>query len=328
MAGKKPVVIVTRKLPEVIEIRLMELFDARLNVSDHPFSPDELKEALKVADVLVPTITDDLNAEVLACAGPQLRLIANFGAGVDHIDLTAAARRNIIVTNTPGVLTNDTADVAMALILAVPRRIAEGERLVRTGGWTGWTPTFMLGRRLEGKRLGIVGMGRIGQAVAHRARAFGMSIHYHNRKRVHPEAEAELEATYWANLDEMLSRVDVVSLHCPLTAQTRHLLSVERLKRLRPHSYVINTARGELIDEAALVDALNRQALAGAGLEVFEFEPRIHPKLLEMDNVTLLPHMGSATIEAREEMGEKVVINIKSFVDGHRPPDRVLANLL
>ncbi|MBW7852333.1 MAG: D-glycerate dehydrogenase [Rhodospirillales bacterium] len=328
MAPKKPVVIVTRKLPDAIETRMMELFDARLNVDDRPMSKLELVEAVKTADVLVPTVTDRIDATLLSQAGPNLRLIANFGNGVDHIDLATARSRGVIVTNTPGVLTEDTADMTMAMILAVPRRLAEGERLVRANKWGGWGPTFMLGHRIWGKRLGIIGMGRIGQAVARRARGFGLSIHYHNRKRVHPDLEAELEATYWESLDQMLARMDIISVHCPHTPATYHLLSARRLKLLQPHAYVVNTARGEVIDENALTRMLTRGELAGAALDVFEHEPAINPKLLALDNVLLLPHLGSATIEGRVDMGEKVIINIKTFVDGHNPPDRVLASML
>jgi glyoxylate reductase len=328
MPQKKPLVIVTRKLPDAIETRMMELFDARLNVEDRPLTKAELIEAAKVADVLVPTVTDRIDSAILSQAGPNLKLIANFGTGVDHIDLASARSRGVTVTNTPGVLTEDTADMAMALILSVPRRVAEGERLVRSGQWKGWGPTFMLGHRIYGKRLGIVGMGRIGQAVARRAKAFGMSIHYHNRKRLHPEVEAELEATYWESLDQMLARMDVITVHCPHTPATFHLLSARRLKLLPPHAYIVNTARGEVIDENALTRMLSRGELGGAGLDVFEHEPAVNPKLLELDNVVLLPHLGSATIEGRIDMGEKVIINIKTFADGHNPPDRVLASML
>ncbi|WP_041794144.1 2-hydroxyacid dehydrogenase [Pararhodospirillum photometricum] len=327
MPQTKPLVIVTRKLPDPIETRLMELFDARLNLDDHPFSRDELSAAMAEADVLVPTLTDRLDSAVMAQAGPRLKLLANFGAGTDHIDIASAHQRGLTVTNTPDVLTEDTADMTMALILAVPRRLTEGERLVREGKWTGWTPTFMMGHRLWGKRLGIIGMGRIGQAVARRARGFGMTIHYHNRRRLHESVEQGLEATYWESLDQMLARMDVISLHCPHTPATYHLLSARRLALLRPHAYLVNTARGEVIDENALVRMLSKGELAGAGLDVFEHEPAINPKLLTMDNVVLLPHLGSATLEGRVEMGEKVLINIKAFIDGHCPPDRVLPGL-
>jgi glyoxylate reductase len=328
MPAKKPLVVVTRKLPEVIETRMMELFDTRLNHDDRPMSKSALIDSIAQADVLVPTVTDRIDAAILSQAGPNLRLIANFGAGVDHIDLATARERGITVTNTPDVLTEDTADMAMALILAVPRRLAEGERLVRSGKWAGWGPTFMMGRRIWGKRLGIIGMGRIGQAVARRARGFGLSVHYHNRRRLHPEIEQELEATYWESLDQMLARMDVISIHCPHTPGTYHLLSARRLQLLQPHAYVVNTARGEVIDENALTRMLQKGELAGAGLDVFEHEPAINQKLLDLDNVVLLPHMGSATLEARIDMGEKVLINIKTFADGHSPRDRVLASML
>ncbi len=325
---KRPLVIVTRKLPDAIETRMMELFDARLNDTDTPFTQARLIEAVKQADVLVPTVTDRIDTGVLAHANPNLRLIASFGTGVDHIDLAAARGRGITITNTPGVLTEDTADMTMALILAVPRRIIEGEKALRDGKFQGWAPTWMLGNRIWGKRLGIVGMGRIGQAVARRARAFGLSVHYHNRKRVAPAIEQELEATYWESLDQMLARMDIISINCPHTPATYHLLSARRLDMLRPHAYLVNTARGEVIDENALVRKLRGGTLAGAGLDVFENEPMINPKLLELPNVVALPHMGSATIEGRLDMGEKVLINIKTFVDGHTPPDRVIAGLL
>ncbi|MCH7931303.1 MAG: D-glycerate dehydrogenase [Proteobacteria bacterium] len=324
MAKKKPLVVITRKLPEVIETRIMELFDTRLNDDDAPMSQADLIAAMKTADVLVPTITDRIDKEVIAHANPNLRLIANFGNGVDHIDLAAARERNLTVTNTPGVLTEDTADMTMALILAVPRRLAEGERLMRSGEWTGWSPTFMLGHRIWGKRLGIVGMGRVGTAVARRARGFGLSIHYHNRHRAPEEVEAELEATYWESLDQMLARMDIISVNCPHTPATYHLLSARRLKLLRPHAYVVNTSRGDVIDENALTRMLRGGEIAGAALDVFEHEPAINPKLVELDNVVLLPHISSATIEGRIDMGEKVIINIKTFVDGHAPPDRVI----
>ena len=328
MASKKPLVVVTRKLPDPIETRMMELFDARLNVDDHPMSKTDLIEAVKTADVLVPTVTDRIDAGVLAQAGPNLLLIANLGAGVDHIDLATARDRGITVTNTPDVLTEDTADMAMALILSVPRRLAEGERLVRAGKWGGWGPTFMLGHRIWGKRLGIIGMGRIGQAVARRAKGFGLSIHYHNRKRLHPEIETELDATYWESLDQMMARMDVISVHCPHTPATYHLLSARRLKLMQPHAYLVNTARGEVIDENALARMLESGELGGAGLDVFEHEPAVNPRLLKAKKAVLLPHMGSATIEGRIDMGEKVIINIRTWMDGHKPPDRVIPAML
>ncbi len=324
MPHNKPLVIVTRKLPDPTETRMMELFDTRLNVDDSPMDREALIEAVKIADVLVPTVTDHIDAEILTAASPRLRLIASFGTGVDHIDLAVARDRGIVVTNTPGVLTEDTADMTMALILAVPRRLTEGERLMRAGGWTGWSPTGMLGHRIWGKRLGIIGMGRIGSAVAKRARACGLSIHYHNRHPVAEALEDELEATYWESLDQMLAHMDIVSVNCPHTPATYHLLSARRLKLLQPHAVIVNTSRGEVIDETALVEMLTRQEIAGAGLDVYEHEPAVNPKLRQLDNVVLLPHMGSATIEGRIAMGERVLINIKTFVDGHRPPDRVI----
>ncbi|MDQ4061585.1 MAG: D-glycerate dehydrogenase, partial [Pseudomonadota bacterium] len=277
---------------------------------------------------LVPTITDRIDAGILAQAGERLKLIANFGNGVDHIDVASALARGITVTNTPGVLTEDTADMTMALILAVPRRMADGIRVMQEGAFHGWTPTWMLGHRINGKRLGIVGMGRIGTAVAHRAKAFGMQIHYHNRRRVAAEVEEALEATYWESLDQMLARMDVISIHCPSTPATYHLLSARRLKLLRPTTYIVNTARGQVIDENALARMIEDGEIAGAGLDVFEHEPKVNPKLVKSPRVLLLPHMGSATLESRIDMGEKVIINIKTFMDGHRPPDRVLPSML
>ncbi|WP_417828873.1 2-hydroxyacid dehydrogenase [Thalassospira sp.] len=328
MTKKKPLVVVTRKLPEAIETRMMELFDARLNIDDAPMSKQELIEAVKEADVLVPTVTDKVDAAVLAHAGPNLRLIANFGTGVDHVDLQTARSRGITVTNTPDVLTEDTADMTMALILSVSRRLAEGERMIRKGEWAGWGPTLMLGHRIWGKRLGIVGMGRIGRALARRAKGFGLSVHYHNRRRVHSDIEEELDATYWESLDQMLAHVDIISVNCPHTPATYHLLSARRLKLMQPHAILVNTARGEIVDEPALTRMLADGEIAGAGLDVFEHEPAVNPKLLELQNAVLLPHMGSATIEGRVDMGEKVLINIKTFVDGHTPPDRVIEGLL
>jgi glyoxylate reductase len=322
---KKPVVIVTRKLPDVVETRMCELFDARLNVDDKPMTQAQLIDAVRTADVLVPTVTDRIDRGVLTQAGPRLRLIANFGTGIDNVDLDTARNRGILVTNTPGVLTEDTADMTMALILAVPRRLVEGATYMRDQAtkWSGWSPTWMLGRRIYGKRLGIVGMGRVGQAVARRARAFGLQIHYHNRRRVAPEVEKALEATYWDSLDQMLARMDIVSINCPHTPATYHLLSARRLRLLKPSAYVVNTARGEVVDENELARLLETGAIAGAGLDVFQREPAVNPRLLASDRVVALPHMSSATIEGRIDMGEKVIINIKAFVDGHAPPDRV-----
>jgi glyoxylate reductase len=328
MPVRKPKVVVTRKLPDPVETRMRELFDTELNLDDAPMGPDALAAALARADVLVPTITDRIDAGVIAKAGDQLKLIANFGAGVDHIDVTAATERGVTVTNTPGVLTDDTADLTMGLIMAVSRRVVEGAEVIRQGGFKGWSPTWMLGRRIGGKRLGIIGMGRIGQALARRARAFGLSIHYHNRKPVSPRIAEELEATYWESLDQMLARMDVISVNCPHTPGTYHLLSARRLKLIRPHAIVVNTARGEIIDEASLANMLEAGEIAGAGLDVFEHEPTVNPKLLKLPNVVLLPHMSSATIEGRIDMGEKVIVNIRTWMDGHKPPDRVIPSML
>ena len=320
----KPVVVITRKLPAAIETRMMELFDARLNAGEQAMSVDQIVAACDGADVLVPTVTDTIDAALINALPESTRLIANFGVGVNHIDLEASTARNIVITNTPGVLTDDTADLTIALLLAVPRRLVEGDRLARTGGWTGWTPTFMMGHRVTGKRLGIIGMGRIGRAVARRARGFGISIHYHNRNRVHPEVEAELEATYWEDIDQMLAHMDLISVNCPETPETHHLLNADRLDLLQPHAVLVNTARGGIIDEAALAERLAAGKIAGAGLDVYAEEPAINPQLLTLENVVLVPHLGSATHEGRIAMGEKVVINIKTFSDGHTPPDRVL----
>ena len=331
MSKKKPLVVVTRRLPEGVETRMRELFDARLNLQDAPMTSAEIVEAMKEADVLVPTITDEINAAMIAQAGENLKLIANFGTGVDNIDVTSALRRGVTVTNTPGVLTEDTADMTMALILAAARRIVEGSRVIPEDEWHGWSPTWMLGRRITGKRLGIVGMGRIGQALARRARAFGLSIHYHNRRRVAFQIEEALEATYWDSLDQMLARMDFISINCPHTPATYHLLSARRLKYLRPEAILVNTSRGEVVDENALVRMLEADEIAGAGLDVFEQEPHVSEKLIALaksGKVTLLPHMGSATHEGRTDMGEKVIVNIKTFMDGHRPPDRVLPGML
>ena len=324
----KPKVVLTRKLPDVTETRMRELFDAELRAQDTPLDPDKLVAAMQDTDVLVPTVTDKLTKDILSKAGDRLKLIASFGTGVDHIDLAAAKARGITVTNTPGVLSEDTADVAMALILSVPRRLVEGDSRARSGNWTGWSPTGMLGHRINGKRLGIIGMGQIGQAIARRAKGFGMSVHYHNRKAVHPAIEAELEATYWDNLDEMLRRMDIVSVNCPFTEATKGLVSAERLALMPEHAYLVNTARGEIVDEQALAHALETGAIAGAGLDVYADEPSIPEGLRARDNVVLLPHIGSATIEGRRAMGDKVIINIQTFLDGHTPPDRVLAAML
>ena len=319
-----PRVIVTRELPDAVMARLEDLFDAVNNRGDAPLSRDALAAAMRDCDVLVPAVTDSIDAELIAQAGARLKLIANFGAGVNHIDLKAARARGIIVTNTPGVLTEDTADMTMALILSVPRRLAEGEKLVRSGEWKGWSPGGMLGRRIGGKALGIVGMGRIGQAVARRARAFGLSIHYHNRHRLPKVVEAELQAEWHPHLDELLGAVDILTLHTPLNADSRDLIDRRRIGLLRPHVFVINASRGGILDEDALVEALEAGRLAGAGLDVWRHEPEIDPRLLALPNVVMTPHMGSATYEGRVASGEKVIQNIRMWSDGHRPPDQVL----
>ncbi|HJO87073.1 MAG TPA: D-glycerate dehydrogenase [Rhodospirillales bacterium] len=326
--SSKVKVVVTRKLPDAVETRMMELFDTRLNLNDIALTHEELIMAVQSAEILVPTVTDNIDAEVINSAGDQLKMIANFGAGVDHVDLTAAAEKGIIITNTPDVLTEDTADLTMALVLMTPRRMGECERFVRAKEWSGWTPTFMMGNRINGKRLGIIGMGRIGTAVAERARGFGLAVHYHNRHRVNEELERELEVTYWENLDQLLTHMDIVVVTCPSTPATYHLLSEQRLKLMQPHSYVVNTSRGNIIDETALVSLLEQGLIAGAGLDVFENEPAIHPKLYDMENVVILPHIGSSTIEGRVAMGERVIVNAKTFIDGHKPPNRVLETLL
>ena len=321
-------VVVTRRLPEPVETRLKELFDLDLRDPDTAMTRDELAAAMRRADVLVPTITDQIDAGLLAQAGDKLKLIANYGAGVDHIDVATARQRGILVSNTPGVVTEDTADMTLALMLAVTRRIPEGLAMMQTGEWQGWSPMANLGGRIGGKRLGILGMGRIGQAVARRARAFGMQIHYHNRRRLRPETEAELEATFWESLDQMVSRMDVISINCPHTPSTFHLMNARRLKLLKPSAVIVNTSRGEVIDENALTRMLRAGDIAGAGLDVYERGAEINPRLRELPNVVLLPHMGSATVEGRIEMGEKVIINIKTFADGHRPPDQVVPGML
>lgn len=331
MTARKPKIIVTRKLPDAVETRMCELFDTELNLDDAPFSRARLIEAVKTAECLVPTVTDRIDRSVIGQAGEQLKLIANFGNGVDNIDIAAAAEKGIIVTNTPNVLTEDTADMTMGLMIAVARRFDEGIDAMREGRFRGWSPTWMLGRRIWGKRLGIVGMGRIGTAVARRARAFGLSIHYHNRSRVSEQVEQELDATYWESLDQMLSRVDVVSVNCPHTPATFHLLSARRIALMQPGSIIVNTARGEIIDQDALVRALQEDRLAGAGLDVLEHEPAVSEDLMALSRqgkAVILPHMGSATIEGRQEMGERVIINIRTWMDGHRPPDRILASMV
>ena len=320
----KPLVIVTRRLPELVEARLMELFNAKLSLDDKPFSKNQLIDAVKEADILVPTVTDIIDKHVIENASSKLKLIANFGNGTDHLDLVAAQKKKIIVTNTPGVLTEDTADMVMGLLLAVPRKVIEGENLIRSGKWEGWSPTHMMGRRIWGKRLGIIGMGSIGQAVARRAIGFGLNIHYHNRNRLPDIIEESHQATYWEDLDQMIPKMDIISINCPSTPETYHLLSRARLSTLQPHAYIINTSRGKVVNEEALAELLSIGKIAGAGLDVFEREPSVSEVLLGAPNTVLLPHMGSATVEARIEMGEKVIINIQTLLNGHRPPDRII----
>jgi glyoxylate reductase len=315
-------------LPEPVETRMKELFDVELRDPDTAMSREELGEAMRRCDVLVPTITDTIDAGLISQAGERLRLIANYGAGVDHIDVATARQRGILVSNTPGAVTEDTADMTMALVLAVTRRMPEGLATMQAGTWAGWSPMAFLGGRLSGRRLGILGMGRIGQAVARRARAFGLQVHYHNRKRVRPEVEAELEATYWESLDQMIARMDIISVNCPHTPSTFHLLNARRLKLLKPTAVIVNTSRGEVIDENALARGVRAGEIAGAGLDVYEHGTEINPQLRDLPNVVLLPQMGSATLEGRIEMGEKVIINIKTFSDGHRPPDQVVPGML
>ena len=321
-------VVLTRRLPAPVEARLGELFDTELRAEDTPMSREELAEAMRRADVLVPTLTDRIDQALLARAGERLKLIANYGAGVDHIDIQTARQRGILVSNTPGTVTEDTADMTMALILATTRRIPEGLALMQSGRWEGWAPTAMLGGRLAGRRLGILGMGRIGQAVARRAAAFGMQVHYHQRHRLRHEIEEALGATFWESLDQMVARMDILSINCPHTPSTYHLMNARRLKLMKPTAVIVNTSRGEVIDENALTRMLRAGEIAGAGLDVFEHGPEVNPRLRELKNVVLLPHMGSATVEGRLEMGEKVIINIKTFEDGHRPPDLVVPGVL
>jgi len=328
MPGQKLSVVVTRRLPEAVETRMSELFDVELRDADTQMSREELVAAMRRADILVPCVTDTIDAGLLGQAGEKLKLIANYGAGVDHIDVHTARQRGILVANTPGVVTEDTADMTLALILAVTRRIPEGLATMQAGKWGGWAPTAFMGGRIGGKRLGILGMGRIGQAVARRAAVFGMQVHYHNRRRLHEDIEAELEATYWESLDQMIARVDILSINCPHTPSTFHLMNARRLKLMKPSAVIVNTSRGEVIDENALTRMLRTGEISGAGLDVFEHGKDVNPRLRELDNVVLLPHMGSATVEGRVEMGEKVLINIKTFADGHRPPDLVVPSML
>ena len=328
MSKPKLSVVVTRRLPEAVETRLSELFDVTLREDDSPMSRSDLAKAMKSADVLVPTVTDEIDSALITQAGDRLKLIANYGAGVDHIDVATARQRGVLVSNTPGVLTDDTADMTMALMLDVLRRIPEGLSVMQSGDWEGWAPTAYLGGRVAGRRLGILGMGRIGQAVARRASAFGMQVHYHNRRRLRPEVEEALEATYWESLDQMVARMDVISINCPATPSTFHLMNARRLKLMKPEAVIVNTSRGEVIDESALTRMLRAGEIAGAGLDVYERGTHVNPRLRQLGNVVLLPHMGSATREGRIEMGEKVIINIKTFDDGHRPPDQVIPSML
>jgi lactate dehydrogenase-like 2-hydroxyacid dehydrogenase len=328
MPSARTRVVVTRRLPGPVEARMQELFDVRLNADDRPFSPEDLARAMAEADVLVPTITDRIDERLLARAGPELRLIANYGAGFDHIDVATALARGIMVTNTPGVLAEDTADMAMALILAVPRRVPEGAVMMQRGEWEGWSPTALMGHRIRGKKLGILGLGRIGRAIARRAATFGLEVHYHNRRRLHPDIEAELGATWWESLDQMLARIDILTINVPHTPSTFHIMNARRLKLMKPSAYIVNTARGEVIDENALTRMLRAGELGGAGLDVYEHGHDVNPRLRDLPNVLLLPHMSSATVEGRLEMGEKVIINNKTFAEGHRTPDHVVPAML
>jgi len=326
MNPKNLKVALTRRLPSPVEARLSDLFDTTLHDSDEPLSPEGLVSRAQDVDVLAPTLGDRLDNAFFDAVGPRLRMVANFGAGTDHIDVAAANARGITVTNTPSVLAEDAADMAMALILAVPRRLVEGVRAVESGNFEGWSPTWMLGRRVRGKKLGIIGLGRVGEAIARRAKAFGLSIHYHNRSPINPHIAEELGATYWDSLDQMLARVDIISINCPHTPATFHLLSRRRLELLQPQAYVVNVSRGETIDEEALASMIEEGRLAGAGLDVYE-RGAPSEKLMKAPNVVLLPHMASATVESRMEMGERMIINIKMFADGHKPPDRVILGL-
>ena len=321
---ERPRVAVTRKLLPQIEARMNELFDCRFNAEDRPLSADEIAALMQDADVLVPTVTDRIDVALIERAPPSLRLFANFGAGVNHIDLAAAKAKGILVTNTPGVFAEDTADLTMALILNVPRRLGEGHRLMRSGEWQGWTPTGMLGHRIGGKTLGIIGFGRIGEAVAVRARAFGMNILYNKRHRLPASVEEELGIAFEPDLDRLVARADIVTLHCPLTAETNRIMNRQRIGLMKRDGYLINSSRGELVDDDALIEALQRGRIAGAGLDVYNHEPAIDPRFLSIPNAVLLPHLGSATYEGREASGEKVIANIRIFSDGHRPPDQVL----
>ncbi len=317
----RPRVVVTRSLPGGVEERLTELFDAELNTADAQRSPAELSDALRRADGVLATVTDPVDAQVLSAGPRRAGIVANFGVGYSHIDIGAASANGIVVTNTPGVLTDDTADLAIMLMLMVARRGGEGERHVRAGAWTGWRPTHMMGTRVTGATLGVVGMGRIGRAVARRARdGFGMRVVFHQPNHVDLE---DLDAAPCASLDELLSISDVVSIHCPATPQTRGMIDARRLALMRPGAILVNTARGDVVDEAALAAALGAGRLAGAGLDVYEHEPHVHPRLLELENVVLLPHLGSATLQSRVAMGLRAIDNLVAFFAGQDPPDRV-----
>jgi glyoxylate reductase len=321
---ERPSVRVTRTLLPAVEKRMAELFDARFNADDTPLTRDALVAAMADCDVLVPTVTDSIDASIIAAAPPRLKLIASYGAGVNHIDLAAAKAKGIMVTNTPGVFTDDTADLTMALILNVPRRLGEGHRAMRNGEWSGWSPTGMLGHRIGGKTLGIIGLGRIGEAVAMRAKAFGMNIIYNKRSRLPASVEDELGVTFEPDIDRLVARSDIITLHCPLTADTNKIINADRIAHMKPNAYVINSSRGELIDEDALIEALQSGRIAGAGLDVYTHEPAVDSRFLSIPNAVLLPHLGSATYEGREASGERVITNIRVWADGHRPPDQVL----
>ena len=324
MISKKPKVFITRRLPKKIETRMMELFDTTLNESDTLLNENQLIEVFSKYEIIVPSIADNISEKVINNAGENTKLIANFGAGIDHINLEVCQKKGLIVTNTPGLLAEDTADLVMSMVLALPRRLYEGSKIVLDGKWNGWSPTNLLGTRIFGKRLGIIGMGRIGQAIAKRAKSFGISIHYHNRTQLPIQIEDIYEATYWKNLDEMITRMDIISINCPLTKETKGLMSENRLKLMMPESFIINSSRSEIIDEKSLAILLKENKIAGAGLDVFSISRGNNVDLLDAPNTVLIPHMGSATIEGRIEMGEKVIVNIKTYIDGHNPPNRII----
>ncbi|MCB2087240.1 MAG: D-glycerate dehydrogenase [Sphingomonadaceae bacterium] len=324
----KPRVIVTRHLLPSVEARMEELFDVVLNREDKPMSREDLVAAMQDCDVLVPTVTDRIDAGLIEQAGERLGLIANFGAGIDHIDLAAAHAKKIVVANTPGVFTDDTADLTMGLIIGVPRRMRDGTALIRRGEWTGWAPSAMLGRQLGGKVLGIVGMGRIGQAVAHRARAFGLKVIYHNRHRLPASVENMFHAEWVGELDDLLAQADIVTLHCPASPETHHMIDASRIAKMKEGASLINTARGDLVDYEALIAGLESGHLGGCGLDVYPDEPKVDQRLLDHRNTITQPHTGSATVEGREASGEKVITNIVFWAHGERPPDMVLQGLI